>query len=111
MTGDRKAAVRAYKEQRRPMGIYRVRCTANGSYLVGSSVDLPSMLNRQRSQFEMGSHPDHGMQRHYNEFGVSAFAFEVLDELEPPDDPAHDARADLAALLEMWRERLGHSDS
>ena len=47
---DRKTLIREYKESRRPMGVYRVLNTTNGRALVGVSVDLPSMLNRQRAQ-------------------------------------------------------------
>ena len=49
MAVDRKALIRQYKETRRPAGVFRVRNTANGKSLVGTSVDLPSMLNRQRA--------------------------------------------------------------
>ena len=46
---DRKALVREYKEQAQEMGVYRVHNTANGKSLVGSSVNLPAILNRHRT--------------------------------------------------------------
>ena len=51
---DRKALVREYKETQRPMGVYCVRNTVNGKLLVGKSIDLPSILNRQRAQLRSG---------------------------------------------------------
>lgn len=46
---DRRELSRAYKETSRPMGVFRVRNTVNGKCFIGTSVDLPSMLNRQRA--------------------------------------------------------------
>lgn len=103
---DRKAAARAYKEDRRPMGIFRVRSIESERAFVGSSVDLPSMLNRQRFQLEMGSHPDRSLQTEWNSRGGVGFEFEVLDTLEAPDDPGYDPGDDLSELLAMWQDRL-----
>jgi hypothetical protein len=106
MATDRKAAARAYREDRRPMGVFRVLNVTSGRSFVGSSVDLPSMLNRQRFQLEMGSHPDRTLQAEWNQLGPDAFEIEVLDTLEAPDDPGYDPREDLRELLEMWQARL-----
>ncbi len=103
---DRRAAARAYREERRPAGVFRVRNTLTGLALLGTSVDLPSMLNRQRFQLEMGGHPDKALQAAWNACGPDAFVFEVLDTLEWPEDPAYDPREDLRELLGMWAERL-----
>jgi hypothetical protein len=106
MITDRKAAAHAYREERRPAGVFRVLNTESGRAFVGSSVDLPSMLNRQRFQLEMGSHPDRQLQSEWNAQGGAAFVIEVLDTLEFPDDPAYDPAEDLRELLDMWRDRL-----
>ncbi len=103
---DRKAATREYKQTPRPAGIFRVRNVAAGKSLVGASVNLPGTLNRQRFQLEHGSHPDRELQRDWSERGPEGFAFEVLDRLEPRDDPAYDPAADLRVLKEMWLEKL-----
>ncbi len=102
----RKAAVRAYREGARPMGIFRVTNTRSGRSLVGASKDLPSMLNRQRAQLRGQAHPNRVLQRDWNELGAEAFAFEVLDTLAPREEAAYDPAADLRALLELWREKL-----
>jgi hypothetical protein len=103
---DRKTRTRQYKETPRPAGIYRVRNTASGKSLVGSTTDLPGLLNRQRFQLENGSHPDRELQSDWNELGPGAFEFEVLDRLEPKADPAYDPTEDLRVLKEMWLQKL-----
>ncbi len=103
---DRKTRIRNYKNTAIPAGVYRVRNTALGKSLVGASVNLPGMLNRQRFQLQGNSHPDGELQRDWNEFGAGVFVFDVLDRLEPKDDPAYDPTDDLDELVEMWREKL-----
>ena len=83
----RKTLIREYKETQQPAGIYRVRNTTAGKSLIGSSVNLPGMLNRQRFQLEHGSHPDRELQSDWKTLGPGAFEFEVLDRLRPRDEP------------------------
>jgi hypothetical protein len=104
---DRKAQIRAYKETPRPMGVFRVRNTVNGKSLIGTSVDVPGMLNRQRFQLRAGGHPDRALQQDWNESGPEAFEFEALDTLAPPEEPGYDPAADLKMLEQMWLEKLG----
>lgn len=104
---DRKERIRAYKESPRTMGVYRVRNLRNGKSLVGSSVDVPAMLNRQRFQLGAGGHPDRALQADWTESGPDAFVFETLDTLEPSEEPGWDPAADLKALEAMWLDKLG----
>jgi hypothetical protein len=103
---DRKALVREYLETPRPAGVYRVRNKVSGKSLVGSSPDLPGMLNRQRFQLEGNLHPDKELQADWNDLGSGAFTFETLDLLKPSDDPGYDPSEDLRVLKEMWLEKL-----
>jgi len=103
---DRKALVRAYKETRRPMGVYRIVNTTNGRALVGASVDIPSILNRHRVQLQFAGHRNEALQRDWNALGPDAFAFETVDTLVPPEDAAYDPTDDLKALEVMWIEQL-----
>ncbi len=102
----RKELIRAYKETARPAGLFAVRCTQSGRMLVGTSVDLPGMLNRQRFQLEMGGHPDKDLQADWNLMGPNAFEIEVLDVLEPSDEGTGDLGEELADLKTMWIEKL-----
>ena len=88
------------------MGVYQVRNTVNGKLLIGVSVDLPSMLNRQQSQLRMGGHPNKELQKDWVEFGPDAFEFQILDTLTPPDRPDYDPKGDLKALEELWLDKL-----
>ena len=88
------------------MGVFRVRNTVNGKSLVGTSVDLPSILNRERAQLNFGGHPNRELQREWNEMGAGAFTFEVLDTLAPRQEPDYDPADDLRALEALWLEKL-----
>ena len=104
---DRKALTRAYKASRRPMGVYCVRNLETGEALIGHSVDLPSILNRERVTLRMGGHPNRRLQHDWNARGANAFIFEVLDTLAWPEStPDFNPTDDLVLLDAMWRERM-----
>lgn len=104
---NRKELVRAYKETRRPMGIYRVHNVRDNRSLVGRSVNLPAILNRERVSLRFGMHSNAALQRDWNALGPDAFVFEVLDTLEAPkDQPDYDSTDDLRVLEALWLERL-----
>lgn len=106
MSNKKKELKREYKLSHRPMGVYEIRNIVNDKVLVGASLNLPGMFNRQKLQLKMGSHPNARLQAEWNEFGGESFAFEILDELTPGNDPARDYREDLTFLEELWLERL-----
>ena len=103
---DHKALKQEYKQAQRPMGIFRVRNLVHDRSFVGSTVDLPAMLNRQRAQLSMGVHANRALQQDWDELGPNAFEFSVLDELTPRDQPDYDPMADLQTLKELWLDRL-----
>jgi hypothetical protein len=103
---DRKTLIRQYKENRRPMGIFRVRNVANGKSLVGACVDLPAMLNRQEFQLRSGGHPNRELQKDWDASGPDAFRFEVVETLTIPDRQDYDPADDLKTLEELWLESL-----
>jgi hypothetical protein len=103
---DRKALIRDYKETRRPMGVFRVLNAVNGKSLIGTSKDLPGMLNRQRFQLDLGAHPNRALQNDWKEFGPEAFVFETLDTLQAPDQPEYDPTEDLRALEQLWLDKI-----
>lgn len=103
--------VRAYKETPRPIGVYRIRNTGNGRSYVGRSVDLPSILNRERAQLRLGVHPLKDLQRDWDAIGPEGFVFEILDTLKLPDTPDYDPKEDLRTLEAMWLEQLQPFDA
>src|SRR5574337_1121887 len=108
---DRKARKREFKDTVPPMGVYRVRNIQNGKSLIGSSVNLPAVLNRHRAQLRMGRHSNSALQRDWNECGAAVFVFEVIDTLERPDRPDYDPTEDLQQLENLWLEKLSPFDS
>ena len=103
---DKKALLREYKETPRPAGVYQIRNTVNGKAFVGSSVNLPAILNRHRTELRAGGHRNRELQKEWAEFGPDAFEFEVLDTLAPHERADYDASADLRALEELWLDKL-----
>jgi group I intron endonuclease len=107
---DKKALAREYKETPRPMGVYRIRNTVNGKLLVGSSVNLPAILNRHRAALRFGGHTNRELQKDWAEFGPEAFEFEVLDTLAPQERPGYNPSDDLRALEQLWLDKLSPFD-
>jgi hypothetical protein len=91
------------------MGVFCVRNLISRKAFVGSSVDLPAMLNRQRFQLEYGSHPNRALQRDWHELGPEAFSFETLDHLTPSAQPGYDPTEDLKTLEAMWRDTISQT--
>lgn len=103
---DRKDLIRRYKETPRPAGVYRVLNTRTGRALVGASPDAPAMLNRQRAQLRMGTHPNRALQGDWEADGPEAFELEVLDLLPAKDRPDYDPAEELDMLEQLWLEKL-----
>ena len=103
---DKKALTREYKETQRPMGVYQVRNTVNGKVLIGTSVDLPAILNRLRGELRLGGLRNRALQQDWNEHGPEAFELEILDTLPPSDKPGYNPAEDLKALEALWLEKL-----
>lgn len=83
----RKEAVRKFKEQKPGVGIYAVRCTANGRTWVGASRNLEATKNGCWFCLRNGSHQEHSLQQQWNLHGESAFEYEMLDRLEEDVHP------------------------
>ncbi len=92
-----------YLQNHRPMGIYQIRNIVNDKVLIGSSLDLPGILNRHKFQLKMGGHPNKALQADWNEFGAESFAFEIVDEITPKEGRDH--REELEFLEELWLEK------
>lgn len=106
MAVDRKAVLRDYKERVVPMGVYRVRNKVSGNSLVAASTDVNAILNRHLAQLRMSAHPNRALQADWAAHGQDSFVFEVLDTLTSSEDPTYDPADDLAALEDMWLEKL-----
>jgi hypothetical protein len=98
---------RRYKEDPPTAGVYAIRNVANGRLLVGGSANPEGALHRHRFELQLGGHRDRLLQQDWQQLGADAFTFEIVDRLKRSDDPAFDARTELAGLLALWRTELG----
>ena len=103
---DKKDKIREYKDTPRPMGVYQIKNKINGKVLIGSSNNLPAILNRFKAELKMGSCRNIALQDEWRHFGPDAFEFRELEVLKPLDDPTYDPSEDLQFLEELWTEKL-----
>ena len=97
---------RAYKENPPAAGIYRITNTAYGKVFLGKGMNVRGILNSQQAQLQFGSHLNRELQQDYNQLGAEKFVFEIIDQLEQSDKTPREMRDDLAALEELWLEKL-----
>ena len=103
---DKKELKKLYKQTLPPMGIYRIKNLVNGKIFIGSSLNLHGKSNSFKFQLRSGVHVNSELQKDFNQFGEDNFVFEIVDLLEPKDDPEYDYREDLKVFLELWMEKL-----
>lgn len=93
-----------YKREGRPMGVYAVRNLITHVAYVGTATDLPGILNRHRFELKLGGHSNSDLARAYKDYGPDAFAYEILDRLEPKSETGENA-SELATLLSLRMEQ------
>ena len=103
---DKPTMRKAYKEARRPMGVFRIQSTPGDKVYLGSGTDLPARINRHRAELRFGNHRSRELQETWNSLGESAFDFEVLDVLDHEEHLQTEAARELRVLMEMWIRRL-----
>ncbi len=99
---DKSTAKKEYKENKRAMGVYTIRNSADNIAYVGYGIDVQARINRHRTELRFGSHRNKELQRDWKTFGESSFQFEVLDELKSKDDIQTDEIQELQVLSDMW---------
>ena len=103
---NKKDLKREYKENPRPMGVFQIRNLTNEKVFVGSSLNLDGIFNRHKFALNAGSHQNKALQADWNEFGAENFAFEILEEVFPRENPGYDYKSDLEVLEDLWLEKL-----
>jgi group I intron endonuclease len=105
---DKQQLKREYKNRPKNAGIYQIRNKVNGKILVGSALNLDGIVNRYQFEtkciWRWDGNPE--LQREMDEYGPENFRIEILDRLEPNDDPLYNYSKDLKTLEELWLERL-----
>src|SRR6266478_6118826 len=105
MTPNRKKLKQEYKLGIRPMGVFQIRNLFTDKVFVAAGIDLPGIINSHKFQLGAGTHRNQELQRDWNTLGKDHFAFEILDQMNPADDPRN-SRADLVSLEEIWMKKL-----
>ena len=102
---DKKELKRKYLQTPPEMGIYQIRNLVNNKVFVCSGLNLKGKSNSYKFQLSSGLHYNSDLQKEYNEYGEENFVFEVLDTLEPKEDPNYKYDDDLKTLLELWIDK------
>ena len=104
---NRRELIKEYKSTLRPMGIVQVKNLRNGRVYLMPSANTTGTINSMRFQLNTGAFlPSPDLAKDWKEMGAQNFVIEVLDELQPVDDPAHDYAEDLKVLMTIWMEKL-----
>lgn len=108
MANERKRELaREYKERKVRRGVYAVRCSVSGEVWASSSPNLDSQQNSTWFQLRMGGHPNKVLQAAWKQHGEAAFTYEIAAELSDEDRTPYALKADLKALADAVREKLG----
>ncbi len=102
---ERARLLEQYKEIKIEAGVYQIRNKINGKVLVDTTPNLKS-LNGRAGSLSLGTYPNKELQREWTESGADAFAMEVLEVLEPSDNPFVNIKDELKQLETKWIERL-----
>ena len=102
----RKELILEYKLASKTMGVYRIRNAVNNKSYIAASKDIRARFNRHRMSLKTRSERIKGLQADWIEHGEAVFEFEIVDLLEPLDQPGYDPTEDLKTLLSLWLAKL-----
>jgi group I intron endonuclease len=97
---------RAYKQSKRPMGVYRIRDSQNDKEYIGFATNLEARFNRHKAELRFGNHRNKELQKIWNSYGESALEFEILDVLDQEENSKETPEEELHVLTEMWIQKL-----
>jgi len=109
---NRKEIIKEYKQTHRPMGVYQIKNNVNGKILVGGSLNLEGIFNREKFTLKLGMHTNKELQRDWREFGEENFIFEVLEHIRPQEeiiinqDELKKYKYELEKLENKWLDKL-----
>ena len=95
-----------YKQMKFRMGVFQIRNTVNNKIFIESSTDLISIWNRHRFQLNLGSHPNSGLQKDWNELGEDKFKYEIVSEIKQSETEIVDCQKQIKLLEVMVLEEL-----
>ena len=112
MNAQKKELIAAYKERKVVGGVYAIKNTLSGRRMIEATTDMCGSKNRfdfaQRNNLCVNKK----IEAEWKKLGAGSFAFEVLEELEKePAQTSEKFQADVAALKELWLEKLSGEDA
>lgn len=103
---DKKTLKQDYKNTPRTLGVFLIRNTVNDKVFLVAAIDLAGGLNRHKFALNAGGHVNRTLQHDWTELGAGKFEFEIVEELQPPNDPSFNPRRELDFMETMWLEKL-----
>lgn len=80
-------------------GVYAIRCEATGTTYVGASGDIATRIIIHKSLLRLGKHYNDALQKDWDFYGESAFAFELIEYVP--------YRENLVHREQFWIEKVG----
>jgi group I intron endonuclease len=63
-------------------GIYKISCSANSKFYIGSSINIATRFKQHKSKLEKNCHVNRHLQSAWNKYGESSFTFEILEVIQ-----------------------------
>jgi hypothetical protein len=103
---DKSALKAAYKQQIPDAGVFKIEHHVSGRLFVGSSMNLPGILNRYRAELRTGGCRIPALQEDWSADGEAQFSFEILEVLAPRKGETTVRPDDLKTCEALWLEEL-----
>lgn len=103
---DRNRTSEQYKQRPLALGVFLIRNTISNKIFLASGQNLAGIMNRHKFELQHGSHTNKDLQADWNELGASGFAFEVVEQMEPPSVENFDAKKELRFMEDLWLAEL-----
>ena len=94
---------RAWRERTITAGIFAIRHCESGKLMLGSSLNLEGIWNRQKFSLELGGHENRALQADWKSQGAEAFEYVVLESIAP--EAGQDPEAALKVFEALWLEQ------
>ena len=63
-------------------GIYKISCTANSKFYIGSSINITTRFKQHKSKLDKNCHANQHLQNAWNNYGEDSFTFEILEIMQ-----------------------------
>jgi hypothetical protein len=102
----KKTLISEYKQRKIIGGIFRVKNTNNGKYLLDYTPNLQAKQNSFAFMSSSSSCFDYKLKKDWEMFGSRAFTFDIIATLEKKAEQTQDEfMNDLQTLAQLWSEK------